>query len=561
MRDWQLPRVLVRYLQALHEADPGARGRLVPVQEHLDGLSHRLYRLVQVARSHEQADELSQAAAESVQTYARLLEQERPDLEAIIGAASRVQAVAQTLRDFVQELPRVTGSGPLDELFHLGSHLLEGKEVPQDALMAAVVGGRQVIGALERRQAAFSSRFPGEPEIVRHLEESLQYLRQGLGGVYLFLLEEASASELGVALKALVRGGNGAVSGMAAMDQVVSDNQQYSKDPVLEALFQAFHQGQDLEPALMALEDAQEALSQEIAGLERTFAPHNWRTHHLGQLHQTFKRMEGARDALIAAFESDSVKLEHLQAFQNEAIEFDRAEEEARNSLPTREQLPNVANLVGLIELMGAVFEERAPLFLLAPEVRDVNESFRDYGRHLERLYQAQKDATEEFDDLLCAVEDMGEALALVERGLTEKDPSVFPQAYEWLLSPLQVMDRYTQQFSGQAGSVVARETLPPFFEELKVLFEDRAHGMTSEAEFQRALAAAENKTTGLMAQLKAPLEAGSAEARALGEQASQLAQLFQRARTSVGPGEIREIERLGQAWGEHLRQFDKESS
>ena len=541
MQEWKLPRALVHYCEALADGDPEAGELLSPVLEHAKELEHRIGKLCCLLLADDSEDAI-QSWTEALSVYADALQGD--DLGLILESSYCVQDIAESITKRASSLPRMTGSGPLDELFLLGSALVDGQAVPEPVFMGALVGAREVISDLERRSQSFYKRYPQEEAIREQLEPSLETLREGLGGAFLFAVGEIPTEGLKQALSVLVRGGNSAVACLAAMEAVEKQRASFSSDPVLEEMYQAWKAGDQerLEVVSHALEALQLELADEVEGLFLTFAPRSWRDHHLTALNQTLEQMERAREELFV-----QPTEERFHQFRDFAVAHDKALESARDSRPDRSSLPDVSHFVGLLELMGAVFEERAPFYLLEDQLQQLLDSFREYSRHLERLYNNQESGLHKVESLVAAVEDLGEALSLANKAVEERAPELFCEVWDLLVEPLRALDDYVNQAETRGLGMEAQLPLPPYFAELRLLLQDYLRGLIDEEEFDHSLKQAEQRAEAFLNAI--PRDETESELSSAPSVLGELRQLFTRVRHNTGPAEVAWVERLGQRW------------
>lgn len=431
MRDWNLPRPLVRWLDALSQNDPTADSYLDPVFLHLEGLEVRSQALRPLLAGFPDSAELWSAYGEALEAYRAALTALPSDPDTVLDTAVALEESVLSLRALAAELPRITGNGAIDEIFAVGMSMARGGEVEPDALLSRLVAGRDVVLRLQSQRSLFVRAFPEEEEIARHLGDAVEALEEGLGGAFLYLAEEQDGDLLEQAMRTLASGGSAAMAALAAMREVSEEHHLFSEDPVLEELFRAVEAGDAarIEVGLIALDDAHALLEGELEGLFATFAPQSWRTRYLAPLRQQWTALEAEREALHQAAAGSALSRERLQAFQALAGELDELEREAVETMPGRANLPNVAHLVGPIVLMGAVFEQRAPFLLLERELHRLSASYRDYQEHLERVYQGQ--AAEDhraLEHLLQAAEELGDGLALLETAVGTRDREALPR-------------------------------------------------------------------------------------------------------------------------------------
>jgi hypothetical protein len=477
----------------------------------------------------------------------------QPVRQDILNSAVALEEAVLALRALAAELPRITGNGVLDELFAVGMSVARGAEVEADALLSRLVAGREAVLRLKSQGALFARGFPEEEEMARHLSDSVEALEEGLGGAFFYLAEEQDADMLKQAMCTLASGGTAAVAALAAMKEVSWADHRFSEDPVLEELFRAVEAADDerVEVALIALDDAHEVMGTELASLLGTFAPEGWRARHVSALREHWGRLTAARESLHQAHQQANLSVEQLLAFQYLANHFDELENEAAESLPTRAGLPEVAHLVGLVELMGAVFEERAPLALLEDELTRMVASYREYQEQLEKVYEGRNLSGDnpELERLLEVSEQLGEGLTLLETALEARNVTLFPEIWEILEEPARELHGLAASQQLEGFSAQPDAPLPPFFAELRTLWRDRLSRRLGAGEFMHALAKANKEIDGLAIQLRGGVREGSQEAEALDKLIAELTTLCRRALTGPQDADLETIEDLGQEW------------
>lgn len=557
MRDWNLPRPLVRWLDALSVGNDGAPGLRSEVLEHLEGVEHRAWALRPLLSAFPESGELWTAYGKALAGYRSAVSADKPDRDAVLDSAVALEEAVLALRGLAAELPRVTGHGALDEIFAVGMSLARGASVEPDALLSRLVAGREAVLRLQSQGALFARAFPKEEEIARHLSDSLEALEEGLGGAFLYLAEEQDADMLEQAMRTLASGGISAVAALTAMREVSESDHQYSEDPVLEELFRAVEaaDSQRIEVALIAIDDAQASTGAELTAMLDSFAPESWRSRHVESLRRQWSLLESEREALHEAYAGGVLNHGMLQVYQNLGIEFDEMENAAAESMPTRASLPDVGHLVSLVEAMGAVFEERAPLSLLSDELNRLISSYRDYQEHLERVYEgATADQNSELEQLLESAEELGEGLSLLEAALETRDVAVFPRVWDALAQPARTLHRLAINQKLEGFTAEPDVALPPFFDELRQLWRDRLARRLGAGEFMQALARADKEVDGLSQQVRAGVKEGSLRATDLDPVVAELRSLCRRALTGPEADDVETIEELGQEWARQVR-------
>jgi hypothetical protein len=232
-----------------------------------------------------------------------------------------------------------------------------------------------------------------------------------------------------------------------------------------------------------------------------------------------------------------------LESFQSLGIDLDEAEHEAAESLPHRASLPDVAHLVGLIELMGAVYEERAPFSLLREELTRRLVAYRHYQEHLEKVYEGQSDHPD-LESLLVAAEELGESLSLLDRALAGRDASRFPAVWESIAGPAQELHRLASGSALDELTPAPETALPPFFAELRQLWSDRLARRLSGGEFVQALTRAHREIQKLER-----FALATPEAAGLSRLLAELSSLTGGAFTEPDFADLERIEKLGQDW------------
>jgi hypothetical protein len=556
MRDWNLPRPLVRWLDALYQDGQPADSLYAEVLRHTEELESRSQALRPLLAGFTESTELWETYQNAMASYRAALEGEPPQPEVVLSAVVALEEAVLALRELAAELPRVTGHGVLDEIFAVGMSLAHGAELEPEALLHRLVGGRETVLRLQSQRALFARTFPQEEEIVGHLDDAVEALEEALGGAFLYLAEEPDRHILEQAMRTLASGGMAAMAALAAIREVSEADHRFSEDPVLEELFRAVEAGdpERVEVALVDLDASHATLEQELEGLFSTFAPQSWRERHLEPLQRHWIALEQQRVELHQAAAESRLSLAQLEAFQNLASQLDELENEAAESLPGRASLPDVAHLVSLVELMGAVFEERAPLVLLEEEFERLVASYRDYQAHLERVYEGQVDQEHpDLEELVQAAEELGEALSMLETAMEERDVGAFPAVWDALAEPAAQLHRLAHSASLEGFTAPPEVPLPLFFAELRELWRDRLARRLGPGEYMQALRRAEQKLQQLAGQVKQGAETGPPEVASFKQLVGQLASLLGRGMAGPDYDDLETIEALGLQWQQLL--------
>lgn len=545
MRDWNLPRGLVRWLDALETRPLEAEGLRPPVDEHLAELMARAESLRPLLAGFSASPELWSLFDDALRKYQAGLEEEPPNPRELLDRAVALEESILALKDLAAQLPRLTGHGVLDEIFIVGMNLARGGKVESQALLQRLVAGRAVVLGLRSQAALFEAAFPDEVELITHLRDALEALEEGLGGAFLYLAEEPDRDLLEQAMRTLVSGGTAAVAALAAMTEVNEGAHHFSEDPVLEDLFRAVD-AQDparIEVCLTALDSAHAELAEEFESLLATFTPSGWRESELSKLELAWRALESAREELHQWAGRSELTMARLEAFQAQAVDYDELTNEMVESLPTRSSLPDVANFAALIEGMAAVYEERAPFFLLSEELARLAETYRDFLQHMERVYEAETDQPrqEALDRLLCAAEEIGEALSLLEEALRQQDRELFPQVWQSLLGPCHELYQLSKTAELESLRAEPEAPLSPLFEQLRSLFRDRLAHRVSALEYRQELGRASGEIEKLLQQSGLPQE----------EVWVELAALCRRSLAEPDSADLALIESLGRRWAE----------
>ncbi len=552
MRDWNLPRGLVRWLDALERRPLEAGGSRSAVDEHLAELVARAESLRPLLAGFADSQELWSIFDDALRQYQVGLEEAPHDPRQILDRAVALEESILSLKDLAAQLPRLTGHGVLDEIFIVGMNLARGGQVESQALLQRLVAGRAVVLGLRSQAALFEAAFPDEVELTTHLRDALEALEEGLGGAFVYLAEEPDPDLLEQAMRTLVSGGTAAVAALAAMTEVSEGAHHFSEDPVLEDLFRAVdaQDSERIEVCLTALDSAHAELAEEFESLLSTFAPSGWRESELSKLEMAWRALESAREELHQSAGQSCLTMDRMEAFQTQAVDYDELTNEIVESLPTRESLPDVANFAALIEGMAAVYEERAPFFLLTDELARLADTYRDFLQHMERVYEAETDQPrqEALDRLLCAAEEIGEALTLLDEALGQQDRELFPQVWQSLLGPCHELHQLSKTSELESLRAEPEVALSPLFEQLRSLFRDRLAQRISPMEYRQELGRASGEIEKLLQRSDVPRE-GAVEAR--DTVWLELAALCRRSLAAPDPVDLALIESLGQRWAE----------
>ena len=550
MRDWNLPRPLVRWLDAFPPDSVEARALRDEVLHHLEGLEARSWALHPLLAGFPDCPDLWTTFAKALHDYRQAISAAQPQSAEVLDAAVALEESVLALRELLAELPRITGHGALDEIFALGMSLARGAAVPSDALLSRLVAGRDVVVRLRSQAALFARAFPAEEEVARHLGDALDALEEGLGGAFVYLADEQDGDLLEQAMRTLASGGSAAMAALVVMKEVSEAEHRFSEDPVLEELFRAVEatDSERVEVGLIALDEEQERLGREIASLAATFGPAAWRERHVPRLQDLWKALEASRERLHLAQAEGRLEHAALEAYQSLAVDLDEAEHQAAESLPTRASLPDAAHLLGLLELMGAVYEERAPFSLLEAELAGLAAAYRQYLEHLEKIYEAGS-GQPELEGLLVAAEELGEGLALLDRALAQRDASLFPAVWEALAEPAGELQRLAASRELDGLAIEPETELPPFFAQLRELWNNRLSRRLAGGDFMQALARARREIAEMERTVTLASRQDAAAAAPLAKVLSELSGLCGSAFTEPCFGDLARIERLGTEW------------
>ncbi|MCA9775427.1 MAG: hypothetical protein KC800_01865 [Candidatus Eremiobacteraeota bacterium] len=540
MAKWNLPSALVEHLNAVDEGRGEHTVELASA--YLHDLANRTSGLHSLVSGFDGADDLWAETGSCIQTLTEQVR--RLEFEELFLSGQALVYLLEQWKSLARRLPRSTGETALDELLLLITAAAGGKWIEGQAWMERLGRARDFIMRVEGRATAFGARYPDELELLDAMQVALEQMKEALGAIFLHLTEREGGEDLKEAAQLISQGGPTSVACLQAMTSVADSRAEYSRDPVLEILFQATkcEQPSLIEFGLTALEQNQQVLLGEVRGLEQVFAPHSWREAHLRPMMDSLESLERFRESMKTAFEAGRLTMKRVSVYQDLVLGFDSQQEHALSHLVSPDSLPRAGRLRELVQLLAAVYEKRAPLRVLKQELREATGAMEEYLQHVKALV-----GEKEGDDILAAVGEMSEALEMLTHTVHHNDIMHFPVLWDRLCHPMRSLLRVASGVDGPVDSLdLVREPFPAFFRELETILRDRLAGLESDRQFQTRVGKVRQMCGPLM---RAVRDQNNESARELTAILRESGLICRAALAASDPTHSTQVEALGKRW------------
>ena len=424
----------------------GARDETAAALAQLDA-SYGLVAAVDGAASARTAfvDGLTAQAAALDQMEALLSEHVSPDhaywpeaLEALESAGERVTMAAATLTRLHDEVPRVSDTPLINEVYALALNVLKGHSAAIMGLAHRLGPLRDLVEFLGRAHSAFAERNPGEWEISARLGPAIETLREAVGGFYVFL-EEARPVDLSNALTLFDRAVGSVGACMRAMKMVESDRADFSEAVPLQRLHEAvgmlaLGMPVDLAPLLADLEAFHAAMATDLQGLAATaWLGEARRAELLSGMAECLEELAAVRTE-VGAFDGDLETLAaHVARLREVGEAFDDLQHTLEQERDTPVDLRKATHLHAVFQALSGVWYGYVPDRVLAEALevlRHLHQSFEARLR-LDVIEGEGGDETLEIDALMA---EQGRAIALMTAYLEGGDRDLLPMAHDALV-------------------------------------------------------------------------------------------------------------------------------
>lgn len=359
-------------------------------------------------------------------------------LEAVEGAGGRVTLALGTMLRMHDEVPRISDTPLVNEVYALALNVLKGHK-------GAIMGLAHRLGPLfemaeflSRAQEQFAARNPGEVEIVARLGGAIDDLRQAVGGFYVYI-EDARTVDLSNALTLFDRAVGPIGACMKAMKMVEADRAHFSEAVPLQRLHEALGLlalglPVDLVPLVAALGEYHAALTTDLEALVATaWLGHARRTELLGAMAECLGQLAALRSAVLEAGGDLEALADHVERLREVGEMFDDLQAELEDERDQRPDLRGAGVLHPVFEAMTGAWHGVVPDRVLA-EALDVLARLHQAFEARLRLDMLEGQGSDETIEVDALIAEQGRAIALLEQYLESGDRELLPQAYDALV-------------------------------------------------------------------------------------------------------------------------------
>jgi hypothetical protein len=340
--------------------------------------------------------------------------------------------------DFAKENTlRVSSIKILNEVILIGVQVSRG-EADSELLRQRLPNLRNYINYVESTIEKVRGRFPDEKQLIDFFQETLRMLKEGAGGLFIYL-EEGGVENLTTAVSLLDRAGMKLWAAFSALNQLSIEKQSFSTDPALDDAHQVLEGykigklGQvEMEDALRRLKVRQEREAFETVILENmTFMKPSEKNHYIPKLIDTLDR----QDITLAYMKENLNSFVNLEKALAEYKKLLGRQTELRKQLDIKltqaPELLDAVHFMNLLEIIKKVYENGVPDAELEEKVIELDEYREEFSRRMflqQRRHPETKNMASKMEYFLNMHKGgYDQVFAYIENG----DKSLLPQAYE----------------------------------------------------------------------------------------------------------------------------------
>lgn len=356
-------------------------------------------------------------------------------LATLEGAGGRVAAAMAAMLRLHDEVPRISDTPLVNEVYALALNVLKGHNGAIIGLAHRLGPLHELVEFLSRARTEFQTRNPNETEIVERLDSATEDLRQAVGGFYVFI-EGASLVDLSNALTLFDRAVGPIGACLKAMKMIESDRADFSEAVPLQRLHEAVSLlvlgvPVDLAPLVEALEAFHAAMAHDLEGLAATaWLGHERRTELMTGMAAQLDELAALR-AAVRQFDGDLEALAaHVEGLREAGEVFDNLQAELEEEQAGQPDFKNAPYLQALFEAMTGVWFGVVPDRALAESLEVVQRLHRAFEARL-RLDVLEGHEAHETNEIDGLIAEQGRAIALLTQYLESGARDLLPMAYD----------------------------------------------------------------------------------------------------------------------------------